>query len=132
MAKTFKADSLQGGETMTTEGDQLDIDQGLRALVGDVRDVADMAITGHSSGSKKVSLGTLPIKADHNMAEIFRDRNPYDRSRPVIVVCAASGQVVLGAKTPKKLGLQNVSLIEGGTKGWEAIDLRPEQPGVGS
>ena len=56
-------------------------------LVVDVRDSADIAVTGMIPGAINVTLGTLTYKADHQVPPEWRDPHFQDFSRPIITTC---------------------------------------------
>ena len=97
-----------------------------KTLVIDVREPHEVAENGAIPGSINVPLGVLPIKADTELAEHYRDPQLQDRSQPILTTCGAGGQAALAAKTLKDMGFTNVAQIEGGTKGWKDADLPTE------
>lgn len=129
MARTFKqmvdeAKSEVGG--VHPEDVQQRREQDPNTLVIDVRETSDLEKSGKIPGSVNVPLGVLPIKADQELPPETRDERLQDRSRPVLVTCAAGGQAALGAKTLKDMGFENVQYIEGGLKGWKEAGLPTE------
>ena len=84
MAKSF----MQMVEEARAEIDSVDPDEAQKrlaqdpdALVVDVRDAADVPSTGLAPGGVSISLGMLPVKADQELPEEWRDPRLQDRSR---------------------------------------------------
>src|ERR671920_156258 len=68
------------------------------ALVIDVRDLADISMTGLIRGAATISLGTLPKKACLERPAEKRDPRLDDRSRPIITTCEAGPMAILAAR----------------------------------
>lgn len=88
-------------------------------LVVDVRDPADIAVTGIIPGAINVTLGTLTYKADHEVPPEWRDPNFQDFSRPIITTCETGEMAALAGKLLKDMGYTNVHFLEGGTVAWK-------------
>ncbi len=56
-------------------------------LLLDVRDASDIPSTGLAAGGLNISLGMLPVKADLELPEEWREAGLQDRSRPVVTTC---------------------------------------------
>jgi rhodanese-related sulfurtransferase len=95
-------------------------------VVVDVREAEDLAATGVIPGAVNIPLGMLPLRADTELPENLRDPRLQDRSTPVITTCGGGGQAALAAKTLKDMGFTNVSMIDGGTRGWKEAGLPTE------
>jgi rhodanese-related sulfurtransferase len=93
------------------------------ALVVDVRDAEDIPSTGLAARGLNVSLGMLPVKADQELPEEWRDSRLQDRSRQVIVTCQTGENAARGGKLLKEMGFTNVSYMEGGMEAWKAGGL---------
>ena len=131
MAKTFKQMVSEGREaasTVTPQEAQQRMQDG-KTLMVDVRDAQDLAGTGIIPGAINVSLGTLPLRADTELPEQFRNAELQDRERPIITTCGGGGQASLAAKVLTDMGFKNVSILEGGTNGWKQAGLPTVQPG---
>ena len=102
------------------------LEQDPDALIVDVRDAGDIPSTGLASGGINVSLGMLPIKADLELPEEWRDPKLQDRSRQVITTCQLGPNAAIGAKLLKDMGFTNVSYMEGGMEAWKAAGLPTE------
>ncbi len=131
MPKSFKdmvAEGRDGTPMVTPQQTQQRMKDEPNTLVVDVRDAQDLAGTGIIPGAINVSLGTLPLRADQELPESFRNPDLQDRDRPIITTCGGGGQASLAAKVLKDMGFTNVSILEGGTNGWKAAGLETVQP----
>ena len=97
-----------------------------KALIVDVRDADEVRQAGAIPGALNISLGMLPVRADMQLPEQFRNQDLQDRSRPVITTCALGLNAARGAKVLKDMGFTNVSYIEGGLKAWKEAGLPTE------
>ena len=132
MAKSFKQmveEGRQGTPMLSPQEVQQRMQEGSNTLVVDVRDAQDLAGTGIIPGAVNVSLGTLPLRADQELPESFRNPELQDRDRPIITTCGGGGQASLAAKVLKDMGFTNVSILEGGTNGWKQAGLPTVTPG---
>jgi len=93
------------------------------ALLVDVRDAADVPSTGLATGGLNISLGMLPVRADLELPEDWREPRLQDRSLPVIIACQLGPNGAIGAKILKDMGFTNVSYLEGGMEAWKAAGL---------
>ncbi len=93
------------------------------ALLVDVRDAADIPSTGLATGGLNISLGMLPVRADLELPEDWREPRLQDRSLPVIIACQLGPNGAIGAKILKDMGFANVSYLEGGMEAWKAAGL---------
>lgn len=89
------------------------------ALIIDVRDLADRRASGMVEGAIPISSGTLPIRADTEVPEEWRDSRLQDRSRPVITVCDLGPMSAIAAKVLKDMGFTDVAYVVGGTLAWQ-------------
>ena len=131
MAKTFRqmvAEAREGTPTVSPQEAQRRMQEEANTLVIDVRDAQDLGGTGIIPGALNVSLGTLPLRADQELPEQFRNPELQDRERPIITTCGGGGQASLAAKLLKDMGFQNVSILEGGTNGWKEAGLPTVAP----
>ncbi len=96
------------------------------ALVVDVRDAADIPSTGLAARGVNISLGMLPVKADLELPQEWRDSRLQDRSVQVIVTCQTGENAARGAKLLKEMGFTNASYMEGGMEAWKAAGLPTE------
>jgi rhodanese-related sulfurtransferase len=129
MAKTF----MQMAEEAMAEVEgvvPLDAQQRLEkdpnGLIVDVRDAEDLPSTGLAVRGLNVSLGMLPVKADQELPEEWRDDRLQDRSRQIIVTCQTGENAARGGQLLKEMGFTNVSYMEGGMEAWKAAGLPTE------
>ncbi len=129
MAKTF----MQMAEEAMAEVEgvgPLEVQQRLEqdpdALVVDVRDAADIPSTGLAARGLNVSLGMLPVKADQDLPDEWRDSRLQDRSRQVIVTCQTGENAARGGKLLNEMGFTNVAYMVGGMEAWKAAGLPTE------
>jgi len=99
------------------------LEQDPDALLVDVRDAGDIPSTGLVSGGMNISLGMLPIKADLELPEDWREPGLQDRSRQVITTCQLGPNAAIGAKLLKDMGFTNVTYMDGGMEAWKAAGL---------
>ena len=96
------------------------------ALLVDVRDAADIPVTGIVPGGVNVSLGMLPVRADLELPEEYRDSRIQDRSRQIITTCVLGPNGAIGARLLKEMGFTNVAFLEGGMQAWKDAGLPTE------
>jgi rhodanese-related sulfurtransferase len=99
-----------------------------RTLVVDVRDLANRRASGMVAGAIAVSSGTLPVAADAEVPEAWRDPRLQDRAVPVVTVCDLGPMSALAARTLKEMGFRDVAYLEGGTQAWKDAGLATEPP----
>ena len=102
------------------------LEQDSNTLLVDVRDAADISSTGLATGASNISLGMLPVKADLELPEEWRDAGLQDRSRPVIITCQLGPNGAIGARLLKDMGFTNVCYMDGGMEAWQAAELSTE------
>ncbi len=102
--------------------------QDANVLIVDVRDAADVSSTGLAAGGLNISLGMLPVKADLELPEEWREAGLQDRSRPVVVTCQIGPNGAIGASLLKNMGFTDVCYMEGGMEAWKSAGL-PSQVG---
>lgn len=126
MAKTFRqmvAEARSEVEVLSPQEAQQRLQQDPNTLLIDVREPDDLMPLGVIPGAINIPLGVLPLRADQELPEQFRDARLQDRSRPVITTCGGGGQAALAAKLLKDMGFQKVAMIDGGTTGWKNAGL---------
>jgi len=126
VAKTFRqmvAEARSEVEVLSPQQAQQRAQQDPNTLIVDVREPNDLMPLGVIPGSINIPLGVLPLRADQELPEQFRDQRLQDRSRPVITTCGGGGQAALAAKLLKDMGFQKVAMIDGGTTGWKNAGL---------
>jgi rhodanese-related sulfurtransferase len=97
-------------------------------LVVDVRDLADRRASGMIPGSLAISSGMLPVKADIEVPEDWRDARLQDRSLPMVTVCDLGPMSILAAKTLQDMGFADVAYLVGGVEAWKDRGLATEPP----
>lgn len=110
-------------EGISPEDARQQLEQDSNALLVDVRDAGDIASTGMVSGGMNISLGMLPIKADLELPEDWREPGLQDRSRQVITTCQLGPNAAIGANLLKDMGFTNVTYMDGGMEAWKAAGL---------
>ena len=126
MAKTFRqmvTEAREQVEVLSPQEAQQRMQADPGVVVVDVREPEDVKATGAVPGAVNVPLGMLPLRADTELPEAIRDPRLQDRSTKVITTCGGGGQAALAAKTLKDMGFTNVSMIDGGTRGWKEAGL---------
>ncbi|MBZ0283405.1 MAG: sulfurtransferase [Anaerolineae bacterium] len=132
MAKTFNqmaAEALAAVPTVSPAEAQKRLQQDRNILVIDVRDAADIAMTGTVPGAMNISLGSLTYKADNEVPDDWREPALKDRSRPVITTCILGPMGALGGKLLHDMGFTNVSILEGGVQAWKDAGFPTSQIG---
>jgi rhodanese-related sulfurtransferase len=129
MAKTFGqmvSEAREQVEVLSPQEAQAKMQADPNVVVVDVREPEDVKSTGAIPGAMNVPLGVLPLRADTELPENLREARLQDRNTPVITTCGGGGQAALAAKTLKDMGFTNVSMVDGGTRGWKAAGLPTE------
>ena len=129
MAKSFMQmteEAMTQVEGISVEETHRRMEQDPDALIVDVRDASDVPSTGLAARGQNISLGMLPIKADTELPDEFRDAGLQDRSRQVIVTCQLGMNGARGAMLLKDMGFTNVSYMEGGMEAWKTAELPTE------
>jgi len=131
MAKTFMemaSDAMGEVSAVSPEEAQRRLRENPDAMLIDVRDLERIRATGMAAGAVPVSAGTLPIRADQELPEDFRDPRLQDRSRPVMTICDMGPMAAISAKTLQEMGFTDVAFVEGGTQAWKDAELATEVP----
>ena len=129
MAKSFMQmteEAMAQVEGISVEEAQRRMEQDPDALIVDVRDAEGVPSTGLAARGQNISLGMLPIKADTELPEEFRDAGLQDRSRQIITTCQLGMNAARGAKLLKDMGFTNVSYMDGGMEAWKTAGLPTE------
>ena len=93
------------------------------ALLIEVRDADSVPMEDRAPEVLMISLGSLPMRADLEIAERLRDKRLEDRSRQVITTSAGGQMAALGAHVLHEMGFTNVAYMDGGMRGWKAAGL---------
>jgi rhodanese-related sulfurtransferase len=131
MAKTFMqmaSEAMAAVPSVSPEEARRRLEQNPNALLVDVRDRARIRATGMAAGAVPISAGTLPVGADQELPEQFRDRRLQDRSRPVMTICDLGPMSAISAKTLKDMGFADVAYVAGGTQAWKDAGLPTKEP----
>jgi rhodanese-related sulfurtransferase len=131
MAKTFMQmvdEAKAEVSSVSAQEAQRQMQQDAKTVMVDVRDADEIRQTGALPGAVNISLGMLPVRADQQLPEQFRNPKLQDRSRPVITTCALGLNAARGAKVLKDMGFTNVRYIEGGFTAWKEAGLPTERP----
>ena len=129
MAKSFMQmaeDAMAQVEGLSADEVHKRSGQDSNVLIVDVRDAADISSTGLSAGGINISLGMLPVKADLELPEEWREVRLQDRSRPVVTTCQIGPNGARAASLLKDMGFTNVHYMEGGMEAWKAAGLPTE------
>ena len=108
---------------ISAEAAHRQLNEDSEALLIDVRDAADIPSTGVPAGGANISLGMLPVRADLELPEDWRDARLQDRSRQIITTCPLGPNGARGAKLLKDMGFTNVCYMEGGMDAWNKAGL---------
>ncbi len=128
MGKTFRqmvADARGQVGVISPQEAKREIEKG-GATVIDVREPDEVAESGTVPGARNIPRGVLEIKADTELP--MRDPALEDRHQKVIIACGAGGQAALSAKSLKEMGFTDVSIIDGGIKGWKDAGYETAAP----
>ncbi len=128
MGKTFRqmvADARSEVNVVSPQDAKADVDSG-KATIIDVREPDEVAESGTVPGARNIPRGVLEIKADTELP--VRDPSLEDRNQKVLVVCGAGGQAALSAKSLKDMGFTDVSIIDGGVRGWKDAGFETAPP----
>jgi rhodanese-related sulfurtransferase len=137
--KTFRErvhDARGTVRMLTAEQAKQRIDAG-GVLVIDVGEEWQLRERGTIPGARNITRGELEIKADTEEAR--RDPALQDRGQTIILTCGGGGKATLSASALLDMGFADVSVIQGGCRGWQkagfALEPYPaarERDGSGS
>ena len=108
---------------ISAEAAHRQLSENSEALLIDVRDAADIPSTGVPAGGANISLGMLPVRADPELPEDWRNTRLQDRSRQIITTCPLGPNGARGAKHLTDMGFTNVCYMEGGMDAWNRASL---------
>ena len=97
-------------------------------LLINVLDLPGRRTLGEPRGSVPIPGNMLPFRADHDVPERHQDVRLQDRDRSIMVVCGGGPLSAIAAKTLKEMGFNDVTYVEGGTRGWQEAGLPLRQP----
>ena len=119
----FAQEAMAEVDGVDAEAAHQQLQDDAKALLIDVRDAADLPTTGVPAGGLNISLGMLPIRADLELPEDWRDSRLQERSRRIITTCPLGPNGAIGAKVLKDMGFTNVAYMEGGMDAWGKANL---------
>ena len=93
------------------------------AVAVDVREPEEWQ-HGHIAGSVPAPRGLLEFFADPTSP---RHNDALDPTRRIIVVCASGARAALAALTLETMGYEDVTILDGGLKGWTAAGLPTDE-----
>ncbi|MGI8855652.1 MAG: rhodanese-like domain-containing protein [Thermomicrobiales bacterium] len=128
MGKTFRqmvADARSEVKVISPQEAKQEIDKGGATII-DVREPDEVAESGTVPGARNIPRGVLEIKADTELP--MKDPELQDRNQKVIIACGAGGQAALSAKSLKDMGFTDVSIIDGGVRGWKEAGFETAKP----
>ena len=127
MARTFRErvhETRKSINMITPEEARRRLDAGGVTLI-DVGEEWQLRERGTIPGARNVTRGELEIKADTQ--EERRDPALQDRAQPIILTCGGGGKATLSAGALQEMGFTDVSVIQGGCRGWQkaGFELEP-------
>src|SRR6267378_4201435 len=118
-AKTFRERVHEAREHVAMlspdEAKQL-IDLGGVLLI-DVGEEWQLRERGTIPGARNITRGELDIRADSE--EERRDPGLADRQQKIILTCGGGGKATLSAGALQEMGFTDISVIQGGCRGWQ-------------
>jgi rhodanese-related sulfurtransferase len=117
--KTFRErvhDARVAVPMLTPEQAKQRIDAG-GVLVIDVGEEWQLRERGTVPGARNITRGELEIRADTE--EERRDPALQDRGQAIILTCGGGGKATLSATALLEMGFTDVSVIQGGCRGWQ-------------
>jgi rhodanese-related sulfurtransferase len=109
---------------LTPEQAKAILDRGGVTLI-DVGEEWQLRERGTIAGARNITRGELEIKADTE--EERRDPRLEDRHQKIILTCGGGGKATLSASALQEMGFTDVSVIQGGCRGWRKAGL-PLEP----
>jgi rhodanese-related sulfurtransferase len=111
-------------QMLTPEQAKAILDRGGVTLI-DVGEEWQLRERGTIAGARNITRGELEIKADTE--EERRDPSLQDRHQKIILTCGGGGKATLSASALQEMGFTDVSVIQGGCRGWQKAGL-PLEP----
>ena len=131
MAKTFMqmaSEAMSAVPSVSPQEARQRLQDHPNAVLIDVRDLDMMGETGMAEGALAISNGALPLRADQELPEAYREPRLQDRSAPVMTICESGEMSAIGAKTLQDMGFANVLWVEGGTLAWKEAGFPTAPP----
>ena len=92
------------------------LDRGGVTLI-DVGEEWQLRERGTIPGARNITRGELEIRADTEQER--RDPALQDRRQKIILTCGGGGKATLSASALLEMGFADVSVIQGGCRGWQ-------------
>ncbi|OAF11753.1 hypothetical protein AYJ54_07780 [Bradyrhizobium centrolobii] len=118
--KTFRDrvhEAREGGVRMLTPGEAKELLDHGGVTVIDVGEEWQLLERGTLPGARNVTRGELEIKADTK--EERRDLALRDRHQKILLTCGGGGKTTLSAAALQEMGFTDVSVLQGGCRGWQ-------------
>ncbi|MFY9958603.1 rhodanese-like domain-containing protein [Bradyrhizobium sp.] len=117
--KTFRerVDETRKSVTMLTPEEARRLLDAGGVLLIDVGEQWQLRERGTIPGARNITRGELEIKADTEEAR--RDPALADRQQKIILACGGGGKATLSAGALQEMGFTDVSVIQGGCRGWQ-------------
>jgi rhodanese-related sulfurtransferase len=117
--KTFRERVHEAGKSvcMLTPEQAKEIIDREGVLLIDVGEEWQLRERGTIPGARNITRGELEIKADTE--EERRDPAFADRRQKIILTCGGGGKATLSAGALQEMGFTDVSVIQGGCRGWQ-------------
>ncbi|MBO9634027.1 MAG: rhodanese-like domain-containing protein [Chitinophagaceae bacterium] len=93
------------------------------ATLIDIRESEELGSSGKIRGSVHAPRGLLEFYADESTPY---HKPEFDKSKRLILHCAAGGRSALAVKTLKEMGYDNIAHLDGGIKAWKDAGLPTE------
>ena len=119
MARTFRErvhETRKDVTMITPEEARRRLDAGGVTLI-DVGEEWQLRERGTIAGARNITRGELEIKADTE--EERRDPTLQDRDQAIVLTCGGGGKATLSAGALMEMGFTDVSVIQGGCRGWQ-------------
>ena len=126
MAKTFRErvhDTRKAVTMIAPEEAKRQLDAGGVLLI-DVGEEWQLRERGTIAGARNITRGEIEIKADTE--EERRDPTLADRDQKIILTCGGGGKATMAAGALQEMGFTDVSVIQGGCRGWQKAGLALE------
>ena len=133
MGKTFAQmadEEMARAHEISPEDALAELQHDTNALLVDVRDRAEVAVTGLAIGALNAPGRSLAWKADLEIDEQYREPSLQDRSRRIITSCGLDPcyRGASAANLLTEMGFTNVSYVAGGMTALLAAGIPTEAP----
>ena len=119
MAKTFLQmadEAMAQADGISAENALQELERDSTALLVDVRDEAEVQLTGLGIGAINAPGRSIAWKADLEFDEVYREPELQDRARRIITTCGSSPcyRGATAANLLTEMGFSNVCYVDGG------------------